>query len=204
MPIDVKLWGVQGLKTPSCGSNAFGKINTTGWPIEHRPCRICGRMTDLHIHPEAHAEWLDHKDDSDAEYRVGVILTRMALKGATCDNCSTTREMFLKAREGVMAVAIELLRAQGNDGSNLTDKQEERLMLNLNSRLKRYSDALRRMNDKLSVIWDERFVTLIWNKPQGAWLLMRGMVLYLYQGKSVDAEIADILQWIKRVRGLDA
>lgn len=199
MPINEKLWGVQGTYTPKPKVN-YDRIDTTGWPTESRACRVCGEITTPAIHPDAHAEWLKYKDEPSAETHMGVKLTRMALSGATCDRCGISREMFIEAREGVSAIAVELLRAQGADGSNLSEDQERKLLANLRTRLKRYSEALRRMNNYLDLIWDDKFVTLIWDKPQSAWRFMKAMSKFLYQQKPVKDQMNDMINWLQRMK----
>lgn len=199
MPIDEKLWGVQGTYTPKPKVN-YDRIDTTGWPTETRACRVCGEIVTPPIHPEAYAEWLKFKDQPDADKHMGVRLTQMALNGATCDRCGTSRDMFIEAREGVSAIAVELLRAQGTDGSNLTEDQERKLLVNLQTRLKRYIEALRRMNGNLNVIWDDQFVTLIWDKPKSAWRFMRAMAKFLYSSKPVKDQVSDMIRWLQQMK----
>jgi len=195
MPIDETAWGVQSKFSAKPVAN-FGNLNTEGWPTETRSCRICDTMIHLPIHPDAHAEWSENRESD----TIGAKVTSMALKGATCDRCGNARQMFLEAREGVSAIAIELLRARSPDGSNLTEKQEELLGVNLRKRLKRYCEALRIMNMGLNVIWDEQFVSLIWDKPQGSWRFLRGMAKFLYSGKPVNDQMASMIRWLQQMK----
>lgn len=194
--IDDKLWGIRTWQSKPVTN--YRNINTTGWHNEVRSCRICGRMAHAPIHPDAYKEWQDHKDQDDAEKYLGVKVVNMALKGLTCDNCATTREMYLNSREGIEAIAIELLRVNDNGDSNLTEQQEERLMAGLRRNMKSYCDALRRMNGMVNVIFDDLFVRMVWERPKGCWNVLSALQIYLYRKKPTKAQYADITNYLKR------
>lgn len=192
--IDDKLWGIKNFT-----SKAKKKVDSKDWPKEVRSCRICGRMAEAVIHPDAYQEWREHGNEDDAEKYLGVKVVKMALKGLCCDNCGTTRELYLNSKEGMQAIAVELMRVTEDGVSNLTEKQEVGLMANLRKHMKNYCDALRRMNGSASIIFDEMFVTMVWERPHGCWRTLRAMQLFLYQNKPVRDQYADMTNWLKRM-----
>ena len=192
--IDDKLWGVTNFTTKT-----QKRTDTRGWPKEVRSCRICGRMADAVIHPDAYEEWQNHRDDDDAGKYLGVKVVKMGLNGLCCDNCHSARELYLTSKDGVQAIALELMRINNDGESSLSEKQEEVLMVNLRSRMRNYCEALRRMNGFAKIIFDEKFVRMVWERPKGCWRTLRGMSLYLYKDKPIHLQFDDSGNWLKRV-----
>lgn len=108
-----------------------------------------------------------------------------ALRGmATCDRCFKAREDYLAARENIIKVANWVSRlfdpVSGMSRAEPEDQKKKQDILI--SWTKKWSEALRRMNKQLTLVYCDEMAGIIWKRPNAADYYLDEIEQRIYNG----------------------
>lgn len=172
-----KKWAVETLS-----SNDFFETPTV--------CRICDHPLQVKIHKSFRESFVTGfwgpSDKGIAESGEDVLNRILkALRGmATCDRCFKAREDYVAARENIIKVANWVSRlfdpVSGMSRAEPEDQKKKQDILI--SWTKKWSEALRRMNKQLTLVYCDEMAGIIWKRPNAADYYLDAIEQRIYNG----------------------
>ncbi len=171
--IDRKKWGLPEYKKPRKKAEEIEQ-EQDGQFFEHPSiCAICDYQVTLKIFKPFRDSYLSGFDQleggrvSEKDQKAYDKLIKTMRQGAICNRCADARMEYVTAVESIENIANWLTRHfDAATGMSKADEDDQKKKQNILMHwMKKWSEALRRMNMKVETIYCDEMAGIIWKRP---------------------------------------
>jgi len=172
-------------------------------------CCVCGSELVLQghcmfkeVYDSEHNAKGGHRGEMEAWVGCESVIQSMR-QNTACQWCYDAKMNYDQAKESIGKVVAWLGRNYDSSKREFSCpiEQQERMGKIMHSWTKKWSDALRRMNNAPNLVWNHDIGRIIWTRPRAAFTFMAKMEDFMYSDEMPEnqqlAQITNILKWIK-------